>query len=297
MPNTTPAEFDYEAILHASPVAMLLVDVRFRIVFANRKAEELFGYAAGTLQGLGVNELVPPEFRVRHASYMDTFYRHEESRPMSKGRFLPLLKSDGERILVEIGLTPATCGATRYILVSALEVANQVVNTASHRDALTGLPGRNLFREMASNLLKLAIRERVALALLFIDLDEFKTVNDRLGHAVGDRLLCRVSEILMRGRRGNDIVARFGGDEFLICLYDVGSRDDAENIARDIVSVIGLLHEPWLAGLPTGASIGLVHAENPSQLTLEQLIDDADRLMYEAKQAGRGRVVVAEAGA
>ena len=285
---------DYLAILNSSPVGMLLVDERFDIVFANAKAEAMFGYAEGELNGMPVNCLVPEQMRHGHTDMMSKFFRKQSSRGLSKGRYLDVMQRNGELVKVEIGLMPAEVDGNKYILVSALEIANQILNVAAHKDALTGLPNRGLFVELARNLRSLAVREGVALSLLFIDLDGFKQVNDSCGHQAGDRLLGSIANILEKSRRKNDIVGRYGGDEFIMCLYDVRNCCAAEKIARSIIGDIETASVTELDRLHVSASIGQLFLASPGALSMDQSLKAADDLMYLAKNAGKGQVLSRE---
>jgi diguanylate cyclase (GGDEF)-like protein/PAS domain S-box-containing protein len=287
---------DYLAVLNSSPVGMLLVDRRFDIVFANAKAEAMFGYASGELNGKSVNCLVPESMRQAHDGMMSKFFGEDSTRGLSKGRYLDVLHRSGELVKVEIGLMPVEVDGNKYILVSALEIANEILNVAAHKDALTGLPNRGLFVELARNLRSLAVREGAALSLLFIDLDGFKHVNDNFGHQAGDRLLGSIANVLEKNRRKNDIVGRYGGDEFVMCLYDVSDCRAAEKISRSIIADIETVADTELDHPRVSASIGQLFLASPDELTLEQSLETADELMYRAKKAGKGQVLSREIG-
>ena len=294
--NNQTFNVDYLAILNSSPVGMLLVDPQFDIVFANAKAEAIFGYDSGELNGMPVNCLVPEQARKGHTGSMKQFFEQDSSRGLSKGRYLPVLRRDGELLKVEIGLMPVEFDGGKFILVSALEISNEILNVAPHKDVLTGLPNRSLFMELARNLHNLAIREQAALCLMFIDLDGFKQVNDSLGHQAGDRLLGSIANILEKNRRRNDVVGRYGGDEFVMCLYDAGSCRAAEKIARSIIDDIESVSDVELDHLQVSASIGLLFLASAASLPLDEAIEAADKVMYDAKKAGKGRVSSREIG-
>ena len=285
---------DYLAILNSSPVGMLLVDQQFKIVFANAKAESMFGYDGGELNGMPVNCLVPEQMRPGHTGSMAKFFDTNKKRGLSKGRYLPVLHRGGEMIKVEIGLMPVEVDGEKHILVSLLEIANQILNVAPHKDALTGLANRALFMELARNLRSLAVREGAAMSLLFIDLDGFKQVNDTLGHQAGDRLLGSIANILEKNRRRNDIVGRYGGDEFVMCLYDVRSCQAAEKISRSIIRDIESVSATELDQLPVSASIGQLYLASAGALSLDDALKAADEAMYDAKNAGKGQVLSRE---
>ncbi|OIM99143.1 hypothetical protein BFR57_00760 [Idiomarina sp. MD25a] len=162
----------------------------------------------------------------------------------------------------------------------------------AHHDSLTGLPNRALFTESLQQALAHQRRHpEHFFAVLFLDLDRFKTINDTLGHSAGDEFLLDVSKRIQTCVRENDLVARLGGDEFVILLDTMSSVDDAREIAKRIISS---LNEPFILNGHehySGASIGIAMCDD-SQDSVERLLRDADAAMYEAKSQGRGRYVV-----
>ncbi|GDY31524.1 sensor domain-containing diguanylate cyclase [Gandjariella thermophila] len=155
-------------------------------------------------------------------------------------------------------------------------------------DSLTGLASRGLFVERLTQHLGMAERENQRIALLFIDLDRFKAINDTLGHAAGDQLLTTTAQRLTAQLRGTDVAARFGGDEFAIMLYGVSSLADASVVAERIIRAIG---EPMIIGgreFRVNASIGIA-LSTPGMPNPAELVRRADIAMYQAKRSGRGR--------
>ncbi len=163
-------------------------------------------------------------------------------------------------------------------------------------DPLTGLANRSLFHDRVEHALaRLGRRREAVVAVLFIDLDRFKAVNDSLGHARGDRLLTLVAERLLAVVRPADTVARLGGDEFALLLEDVASGDEALAAGE---RVVGAFAEPFLlAGKPVKASVSVgVAFRSAAGATVDELVQEADVAMYEAKRTGRARVVRFHAG-
>jgi len=156
---------------------------------------------------------------------------------------------------------------------------------ASH-DSLTGLPNREMFNELLRHAIEVACRHQRRFAMLFIDLDRFKVINDSLGHDAGDILLTEIGNRLRETLRSSDVVARLGGDEFVVILEETAEREDVERIAHNLLSVLG---EPMqLSGheCHTTASIGI--AMYPSDGSdVQTLIKNADMAMYFAKEDGK----------
>lgn len=170
-----------------------------------------------------------------------------------------------------------------------LEKANDQLAYRAFHDALTGLPNRLMLRERLGHALLHARLQQTSLAVLFIDLDRFKVINDTLGHRIGDQLLCAVAERIAAQIRNSDTVAREGGDEFLVLLEDVGHSANARKVAAKLQQALAL---PYLIdgrSLHCGGSIGVAmfpqHGDDA-----EQLIRHADVAMFESKAHGRGQL-------
>jgi diguanylate cyclase (GGDEF)-like protein len=158
----------------------------------------------------------------------------------------------------------------------------------AHHDSLTGLPNRLLFRDRLDQAVVKAQRRRSRVAVLFLDLDRFKTINDTLGHDVGDALLVEVAGRLQRQCRQSDTVARLGGDEFVFVLDDIARAEDAAVVAAKILAS---LERPVTAAgreLAVATSIGIALYPDHAA-TADELIKYADRALYTAKDQGRGR--------
>jgi diguanylate cyclase (GGDEF)-like protein len=168
----------------------------------------------------------------------------------------------------------------------ALRGSEERLRHLSEHDALTGLPNRNLLNDRCQNSLKRAVRFQSCLGLLMVDADEFKIVNDALGHLAGDKLLCELADRLSKCVRETDTVARIGGDEFVVLLPDLRIPAEAESIAAKIVATIAKPYVIDNTQAVITVSVGVVTYPEAGD-DLEALIHRADEAMYAAKVKGK----------
>jgi diguanylate cyclase (GGDEF)-like protein/PAS domain S-box-containing protein len=160
------------------------------------------------------------------------------------------------------------------------------MNQLAHHDPLTGLPNRILFYDRIKNAQALARRRRSGFALLFLDLDGFKAVNDTHGHELGDQLLCSVAKRLVGCVRESDTVARMGGDEFTVLLPDLQGREAAAVIASSIIETLTQPFRCREVSVGVGVSIGISFYPQDGE-DLDQVLSRADTAMYHVKNCGR----------
>ncbi len=171
--------------------------------------------------------------------------------------------------------------------ITERKIAEQRIAHMAHHDALTGLPNRVLLRDRIQQAIAQAHRNGTQLAVLFLDLDRFKTINDSLGHQLGDRLLQSVASRILVCVREGDTVSRVGGDEFVIVIPGIGSSSDASNVAGKILEVLASAFHLHGNDLHVAASIGIsLYPADGSDA--ETLMRNADTAMYHAKDSGRG---------
>jgi diguanylate cyclase (GGDEF)-like protein len=236
---------------------------------------------------------------------MDGFETAAAIRRRHKTRYVPIIFITGEDT-PERSLEAYSSGAVDYIvkpfdpavLRSKLSVfmdlhrlrrhAAALTHRALH-DALTGLPNRELFFDRVEQALARARRRTVPLAVLFVDLDGFKQVNDVHGHEAGDAVLVEAGDRLRALVRTADTVARYGGDEFTVLAEDVGDVEAAQHLGERIADE---LSRPYPGGLAVGASVGIAFTANPAATTPDGLIRRADHAMYRSKRPGAQRAEV-----
>jgi diguanylate cyclase (GGDEF)-like protein/PAS domain S-box-containing protein len=172
--------------------------------------------------------------------------------------------------------------------INERKITENTINQLAFHDPLTQLPNRRLLHERLQHSIKVERRDGKQLALLMLDLDRFKTVNDRLGHQAGDELLQQVAERLTARLRDVDMVARLGGDEFVVLLEDITQPEDAARVANEIIADLTnhfclIQSDDIQIGVSIGISLYPQHGTSP-----EMLMDHADAALYQAKDAGRG---------
>ncbi|HEY5278589.1 MAG TPA: EAL domain-containing protein [Pseudolabrys sp.] len=275
-----------DAALDNMSQGLCLFDAQNRLEVVNRRFFEIFGLSRGQIApGISFREILELSAARRNhegpsASQVLSDQAEIISRQKSGTHYYEL--SDG-RIIASV-YSPTSNGgwvATFEDVTERRLAEAQIMHMARH-DALTDLPNRVLFRERMEQ----ALDHGEKLAVLFVDLDRFKTVNDTLGHPVGDALLCAVTKRLKDAVRGSDMVARLGGDEFAI--VQAGARPtDASELAARIIEAVSQPYDVLGQQLVIGASIGIAIAPTDGREP-DQLLRNADMALYRAKSSGRG---------
>ncbi len=278
----------FRTAMDVSADAIFLVNrSTMRFVEVNATACDMLGCTREQLFQLGPTQLgaaTPAQLE----SLYDAIIAGESANELTETQ---IRRKDGSHLQVEVHRHAQRCGAD-WIIVSVLrditerKEAEQRLHHMAHYDALTGLPNRMLFYQTLKKTLTQAADGGWLVAVLFIDLDHFKNVNDTLGHAIGDELLGQFSNRLIQCVRIRDTVGRLGGDEFALILVMQDGRQDAAQVADKIRDVLRAPFELRGHEVSVTASIGItVHPDDASDP--ETLIKYADTAMYRAKQAGR----------
>lgn len=283
-----------QVLLAAAPVGVLELDSQDNCRYLNENGCTLLGITQSEAQGRNLREFIAPDDRERVAqSWGETLrqsgvrnveFRLHRSKLWCAAywiKFRPIDQSLDSTIVVLLDAT-------------ARHLQEQQLWTLAHHDALTDLPNRALFLDRCHQVFTQAKRRGVGAAMLWLDLDGFKSVNDTLGHAAGDALLVQVAQRLKSRVRDGDTVARMGGDEFAVILPDASQADGAMHIATALVELLGTPYQLPQGTVNISASIGMALFPNHAT-TVEALMQQADSAMYSAKRSGKNKVQLADA--
>jgi diguanylate cyclase (GGDEF)-like protein/PAS domain S-box-containing protein len=287
------AEERFRALFETAPIARLVVDAAGQITLVNAQTELMFGRSRDQLVGTSVEHLIPARHDDSGAWYVDALERVAGYGSLE----LTAHRVDRSAFPVEVSLTPLASERGRLLSVAVTDIterklaAEALARRASH-DPLTGLPNRTLFLDRLEHALARARRSQRRLAVMFLDLDDFKLVNDTRGHEVGDQLLVSLTPKLVAALRPGDTIARFGGDEFVVLCEDLVDDDAAIEVAKRIadacsgpIAIEGSEHVVTV-------STGVVLVSEPAEATPSGILRDADAAMYRAKEGGKGRIEV-----
>jgi len=277
--------------------AVLRTDLEGNVTYLNRIAEKMTGWPREEARGCPVSRVLRlidgvSRSAVGNAPGVATKKEDETASSMAGSANCILVRSDGSEVGVEITTTPIRDHDERIVGaivtfrdVSAARAKTLEMSHLAQHDVLTDLPNRVLFNDRLSQAISLAERQGKQLAVMFVDLDHFKKINDSLGHDVGDKLLLSVAGRLKACVRRSDTISRLGGDEFVVLLSQVEHAEDAAISARKTLRALAAPHMIDSKSLEISVSIGVSTYPSDGQ-DPECLMNRADNAMYEAKQAG-----------
>jgi diguanylate cyclase (GGDEF)-like protein len=268
---------------------LCMFDAERRIVIANARLPEVLRIDPQAVRpGTRVQRLLRESVRAGIFSIADlSRISADVERCLAKNIHLPIFVQSRDNRTLALTFRSMDNGGSVVLVDDVTEQKNAEarIEYLARYDALTGLPNRSFFRDEINRIMK-HMNPGCSCAILFIDLDEFKQINDTLGHSTGDALLRKVAERLRSIVRATDIIARLGGDEFVILQLPLNSPEDASNLARRIVGELSRPYEVDDNELVIGASIGI--ALSPKDGTqADILLKSADLALYRAKSDGR----------
>jgi len=287
--NSRQAAEQYRALFDLTSDAVVMIGLDWKILSANAQSLSLLGYTEDEFVGMEVN---------RWEDFEDPDQMENRRIQILAGKELPvfeevLIKKGGGRINVEVRLTlvrdnddhPHHIQCIIRDVTARKEYEKKLKHQALH-DPLTNLPNRILFETRYQLAHSPDEEDQSLVAVLFVDLDNFKMVNDDFGHGVGDQVLMKLGDRMQSSLRESDTVARLGGDEFVIILEDIRDKDDVKKIARKIQQSIS---QPMLFDgqqIHITASIGINISEK-SKLSETDLVKTSDTAMYQVKEDGK----------
>ena len=290
----------YRGLLEAAPDAMVVVNGAGEIVLLNLQAENQFGYHRDELVGQPVTNIIPEGFAERLIADDLRSAADALAQQIGTGIELSGRRKDGTEFPIEIMLSPLESAEGILVTAAIRDISArkdaesvtrvmglQMTHSAQH-DFLTGLPNRMLLSDRIGQAIFFASRHATHVAVLFLDLDGFKHINDSLGHPIGDKLLQSIARRLVECVRASDTVSRQGGDEFVVLLSEAEEWDDAAMVARRVLQAVAESHSIDQHDLRITTSIGVsVYPDDGEDA--ETLIKNADTAMYQAKENGRQR--------
>ena len=287
------SEERFRSLVRNSSDIILILRADGTIAYESPAVERVLGYAVEDRINRGAFDIVHPDDRSRGKYFLREVIASPGAEATAEYR---ARHADGSwRTLQAVGKNLIADPAVAGIVVNYRDVTDrraleeQLRHQAFH-DSLTGLANRALFNDRLEHALTRRAQDRRPLAVLFVDLDDFKAVNDTLGHGAGDRLLVEAGDRIRAALRAIDTAARMGGDEFAILLEDVADRDAARDVARRVLDAVRAPFDHATPGVRVQASIGMVYTDDAGA-SADELLRNADVAMYLAKSQGKGRIV------
>jgi diguanylate cyclase (GGDEF)-like protein/PAS domain S-box-containing protein len=295
------AEDRFRSAFEAAPIGMAMNSVDGSFLRVNRAMCEITGYSREQLEATTYRSITHPDDLARNERGYQEIIAGQASHYRTEKRYI---HSDGHVVPVDLSATVVRDGEGEpvHVLTQVQDITErkrfegQLQYLADH-DSLTGLFNRRRFEDELTRELASAERYDSKVAVLAIDLDDFKYINDSLGHSIGDELITRVGHAVRARLRRTDVLARLGGDEFAVILPRI-DHDGAMEVAEGLLEAVGEVDLVGLGGRGGGsvsASIGIAMFHAASKLTSEELLVEADIAMYDAKEAGRARAVLYDA--
>jgi diguanylate cyclase (GGDEF)-like protein/PAS domain S-box-containing protein len=276
------SEEQYRLVTDALPVLISYVDMKLHYRFTNKAHETWFKKPLSDIIGKPIKDIIGDN---AFAIFIEYFEKIRSNKPISYETILQF--AEQEERYVSVTLIPHVKNNQIQGVFSLISDMTPRINYLATHDPLTDLPNRSFFNARFSQALKRARGHVTKLAVLFLDLDNFKNINDTLGHNIGDQLLIKVTEQVRNCLRDSDMLARFGGDEFTILLEDINS-EQVINIARKISNAFSNAFQLDNHTVFITTSIGIsMYPDDGSEMQI--LLKNADMAIYRAKEHGKNR--------
>jgi diguanylate cyclase (GGDEF)-like protein/PAS domain S-box-containing protein len=277
------------------PDGVVVVDADGTITYANQSAERITGYGRNELQGRQIETLVPSRLRAIHKVRRGEYSARPAARPMGAAvRDFTVRRKDGSEFSADIALGPLKSDGRSGVVAVIRDISERrrfeaLLEHQALHDPLTGVANRTLFMDRLKQAIQSARREDRHVALVMLDIDKFKGLNDAFGHAAGDAALKKFAARLAYGLRATDTAARLGGDEFAWILPGVSDRAGAERMVRKLLK--GLKMRFSVAGQSVAIKVSAGIAVYPEDgRDVDRLMRRADAHLYSTKRSGDGFV-------
>lgn len=288
----------FSSIMNLIPDAVLVVDGESMIILANLQAHQMFGYQDGELLGQNIDMLVPQSKRSFHGGHVAKFFTQPSRRSMGSAMALLGSRKDKSEFPVDVMLGPMETITELLVMcvvrdVSEIQKNHEALKAALEReqcmartDSLTGAANSRYFYDLLEREIARNRRYKHPFTVSYIDLDNFKQVNDLFGHSEGDAVLRSMIECIQQHIRKCDVIGRMGGDEFALLFPETDSA-----VAKSVLSKVQktLLEDMKVNGWPVTFSIGTLTCRGGAE-TPDEVIRVADALMYEVKHNGKNAI-------
>lgn len=290
----------FKGFIELIPDAVIFSNVDGNVILTNTRARDLFQYSLKEIDSITIEDLVPNKIKNNHIRMREIFFKNPYPRFLSSRKFeLKAKKKDNSIFPMDAALFALQTNEGPLAVNMIRDITDQEENRKqlseyAFVDALTQLPNRRYFSENLKKYFAKAQRHNEKLALLFIDLDKFKPINDNFGHETGDFVLQKISSRLSVALRCDDFLSRIGGDEFVLILYPVNDRAGVCKVARKIISECSRSVEFGEQQFIVGASIGIsiYNDDQNAIVNSDELLKQADQAMYAAKTKGGNYFII-----
>ncbi|MGH2551827.1 MAG: diguanylate cyclase domain-containing protein, partial [Thermomicrobiales bacterium] len=288
----------YQAVVERVREVIFHLSINLEIRYVNPAWHTTLGYDPAQQIGTSLLDVIHPDDRARIDGLFNALDREEMTEIVTETQ---VLSRDGEtrwmelRVRIDSRVDERREYSGMLVDITERRRSDEVLRQSNERfrelafqDPLTGLPNRLVFHDRLQHALAVASRRGTGVAVLFLDLDGFKPVNDLYGHAAGDRVLRIVGERLVERMRDGDTIARFGGDEFAIILEDLADASQAMTISAELIDAMQIPIDVFDDSIMVGMSIGVTYLGD-RMVSTEDAVAEADAALYDAKKRGRGR--------
>jgi diguanylate cyclase (GGDEF)-like protein/PAS domain S-box-containing protein len=281
------SEERFRLVFENAPIGMVIADLKGRFMRVNQAMADILGYSAEQLAAMDFASITHPEDLTKDMFMVGELLHGKKPRFVMEKRYQ---RRDGEiiNVTLHVSLVRDARRRPRYFIAQIVDITErkryeQTIKHLAYHDPLTGLPNRVMLRDKLAVALAQARSNKDMLAVIFLDLDRFKIINDTLGHYIGDQALRLIAERLVGAVRGSDIVARLGGDEFTVLLPGIGDERDVFIVLHKLMESLQQPMRLEDREFAVSASIGLALFPRDGQDS-EELLQVADKAMYAAKK-------------